>query len=188
MKDAKKPTPEQRAIAEIITGVMGTTPEELMQNPDRVRARLRTALGGVFGAMQSSDASEPDLEPARAFARRVRTVLQAHDIDAPEGIERLPDELLRLGKGAKDLDAKQLGDALHKLADFVSTPEGKPRDIDELAQWLEQNLGPMLEPPGEREKREAKAREEREAFRRKVRSEIAESLRAKGFKTPGSDS
>lgn len=134
--------PEQRAIAEILTAILGTSLEELVADRESARERLRDAIGAVLAATQRSGAGEPDLEPARAFARRVRSVLQAHAIDVPASLERLPDELWKLRDGRGNA---ALGSFLHRLGDWVSAPQRAPADADELIRWLEENLGPLIE-------------------------------------------
>jgi hypothetical protein len=143
--------------------------EQLGVSP-RDKATTEAAIRGLSADMQAVSAAVASGRPEDLDAARARLAARGIDVgDALEGVGRLD----------PDSATKAAATGLRALADALEAPGEKPlgRQIDELIERFDREVGPYLGRDPERLRAQRQAKYERDA-----RSAIAESLREAGIK------
>ncbi|HEX8688072.1 MAG TPA: hypothetical protein VF736_21110 [Pyrinomonadaceae bacterium] len=160
-------------VGEIIARLLGTTVAELRDDPEAVRARL----AGLFGRAAGAGASE-SAEALREFVRRMRAELAGRGIATPEGLDELPERLEQLYALLQTGTPEEAASRLRQLAGLIESPGAEGVELEDVAAWLETNLGPLLGSEQARRRREEKLRAEYTAA---AKRSIAEALREVGI-------
>jgi hypothetical protein len=162
---------------EIIARLLGSTVEEMRENPEAVRARLN-ALFGELMKPGAQTVGRPEPEAVREFVRRIRQELRARGVETPEELDDLPDRLQEFYARLQATTPDEVAEHLRAIASLIESPGEQNLDLDDVAAWLETNLGPLVGLTQARRRREARLQVE---YRNAAKRSIASSLRKFGI-------
>ena len=182
--DAEPAAPDP---AELLAGLLGTTVEEMRERPEAVKAKL----AAVFGELsQLKEGGGPHrMDATRELMRRIRVGLQASGEPVPDELDELPERLAALSGRLGDATPEELAGFLRGLAGLAAprpsgeegAREGGRRDeaqLEEVVEWFEKNLGPLVGLERRRRRQEAELQAE---YRESAKRSIDAALRSHGI-------
>ena len=115
------PQPAQPA-PDLVTALLGLTPEELRQNPALIKERLSGLFGDLKTFLENTSSEDPArMEAAREQTRVLRATLEQHGIQTNEEMDRIPDKVRAAFFSPEQArERKQLAQALKELASQVT--------------------------------------------------------------------
>lgn len=140
------PTPsfnQTQSIQNLISKLIGVTPEELQTNPEAVQTaflNVYTEFKELLGASTSKNPAE--VEAARSRLHSLRETLSTQGINISEEIEELPNKLQEvLSSSNTEGYLKEIVAKLRDLADQINqSPEAVGQTIDETIHALSKDL------------------------------------------------
>jgi hypothetical protein len=162
---------------EIVARLLGTTVEEMRENPEAVKAKLVALFRELA---QTGDAAEgrPEPEATREVVRRVRRELQARGVEVPDELDNLPERLREFYALLQGTTPDEVAERLRGLANLIESPGEQNAELDDVVVWLETKLGPLVGLERARRKREERLQAE---YRDAAKRSIAASLRKVGI-------
>ncbi|MBD2514352.1 hypothetical protein H6G93_04895 [Nostoc sp. FACHB-973] len=177
---ASPPANETPSVPDILSSLLGVTPEELQNNPEAAQkafVNIYTQLKEFLGESTSENSTQ--VESARSRVRSLRETLQAQGINISEEIDELPIKLQEVLSSA-NLE-EYLQEIVTKLRDLTEqieqSPDGVGQKIDETIKSLSQDLF--------RDEEKQLEDKKKQDYKQSAENAIAQSLKLRGFTSFG---
>ncbi|MEH2069095.1 MAG: hypothetical protein V7K47_13195 [Nostoc sp.] len=172
---ATPPSNETPSVSDIISSLLGVTPEELQNNPEAAQ----TAFINIYSQLkeflaESTSENSTQVESARSRLHSLRERLQAQGINISEEIEELPNKLQDvLSSASIEEYLQEIFSKLQDLVKEIEQPDTVGSKIDEAIKSLSKDL--FID---EEKQLEEKRKQD---YQHSAESAIAQSLKFRGF-------